>query len=607
MTVPMQMRRGEPPTSTEPGAGPRHEPPPLHDERPTLSASAAAENVVPFRSAAPDKQPTLTPVERRAFRELATRLTERLRSVDGESRPPPLGDEATVVLPDLAATTAQQTTAAAPQPPRIAELWPLLDRMPVGVLVYRLDRLIYANRAFLDWTQYTSIEELSAAGGINALFVEPSGDSLGDENAARPLAIATKGGEALAVEARLFSSPWDGESALVLMMTRAVGTGHRSEDDAKLRAAQDEARELNAIINAAADAIVVLDRQGLVVAVNRSATVTFGLDSRDMIGLPVTSLVAPESQRAVFDSFDGAHRAGNGRPAAGCEVIGRTRQGRTLPLSLTVVRMTDGSDKFIAFFRDITAWKKAEEDLLNARHRAEMASSAKSDFLAKISHEIRTPLNAIIGFSEVMMAERFGPIGNDRYRQYLKDIHTSGEHLISLLNDLIDLSKIEAGRLDLNFTSVDLNELTLQCVALMQPQASRERVIIRTSLTPTLPPVVADARSVRQIVLNLLSNSIKFTGAGGQVIISTAMNDSGEVALRVRDTGIGMSEKDIAVALEPFRQLATSGRAGSGGGLGLPLTKALAEANRASFRIRSAVNAGTLVEVAFPGARMAAE
>ena len=110
-------------------------------------------------------------------------------------------------------------------------------------------------------------------------------------------------------------------------------------------------------------------------------------------------------------------------------------------------------------FRDITPWKKAEDDLLTAKQQAERASSAKSDFLAKISHEIRTPLNAIIGFSEVMMEERFGPIGNERYRQYLKDIHTSGGHLISLLNDLLDLSKIEAGKLELNFASVDLNEL----------------------------------------------------------------------------------------------------------------------------------------------------
>jgi signal transduction histidine kinase len=172
---------------------------------------------------------------------------------------------------------------------------------------------------------------------------------------------------------------------------------------------------------------------------------------------------------------------------------------------------------------------------------------------------------------------------------------------------VLDLSKIEAGKLDLVFASVNLNELVRGCVALMQPQANQQRIIIRSSLSPNLPPVVADARSVRQIVLNLLSNSIKFTGAGGQVIVSTAATERGEAVLRVRDTGAGMTEKEIETAMEPFRQLATSTRHGSGGtGLGLPLTKALAEANRASFTIKSAKDAGTLVEVVFPGARVAA-
>jgi signal transduction histidine kinase len=205
----------------------------------------------------------------------------------------------------------------------------------------------------------------------------------------------------------------------------------------------------------------------------------------------------------------------------------------------------------------------------------------------------------------VMMEERFGPIANERYRAYVQDIHASGGHLLSLINDLLDLSKIEAGKLELTFAGVALNDLTQQCVAIMQPQANRERIIIRTSLAPKLPQIVADARSVRQIVLNLLSNSIKFTGAGGQVIVSTAVTDGGEVVLRVRDTGIGMSEQDIEIALEPFRQLATSPRGGSGGtGLGLPLTKALAEANRASFHIKSTPNTGTLVEIAFPATQV---
>src|ERR1700734_15636 len=166
-----------------------------------------------------------------------------------------------------------------------------------------------------------------------------------------------------------------------------------------------------------------------------------------------------------------------------------------------------------------------------------------------------------------------------------------------MLNDLLDLSRIETGQTELNFASVNLNELTQQCVGIMQPQANRARIIIRTSLTPSLPHVVADERSLRQIVLNLLSNSIRFTGPGGQVIVSTVFSDAQEAVLRVRDTGVGMSEKDIQAALEPFQQTATSGSWGSGGtGFGLSLTKALAEANRANLRIKSAPKAATLGE-----------
>ena len=486
---------------------------------------------------------------------------------------------------------------------------PILDRLPIGVLVYRLDRLLYANRAFLDWTGYESIHALSDAGGLDALFIEP-GTDIDGQNGAKSLAITTSNGNQLPIEARLFSTPWDGESALVLMLAGGnAGTEVQPAGaDKALGVAETAARELRSILDISSDGVVLLDRDGRVISINRSAEALFGYQSRELSGLPFAGLFAPESQRTAFDTLDRVNRDGvAGVLDEGSEVRGRGREGAAIPLFMTMGKVA-GTDKLAAVFRNLSPWKLAEAELLNAKRQAEKASSAKSDFLAKISHEIRTPLNAVIGFSEVMMEERFGPIGNERYKQYLKDIHTSGEHLISLLNDLLDLSKIEAGKLDLNFASLDLNELTQQCVALMQPQASRERIIIRTALSSALPPVLADARSVRQIALNLLSNSIKFTGAGGQVIVSTAVNDSGEVVLRVRDTGVGMSEKEIAIALEPFRQLATSARFGSGGtGLGLPLTKALAEANRATFSIKSAVNAGTLIEVAFPGTPMAAE
>jgi PAS domain S-box-containing protein len=365
--------------------------------------------------------------------------------------------------------------------------------------------------------------------------------------------------------------------------------------------------ELSAILDTASNGVILLDRRGFIVSASRGADALFGYGAKELAGRPLSELLAPQNVETVYDCLNSATNDGGARSHRhGREVMGRTRQGEPLQLFMTMGRVDDGGDQLCVAVRDISEWKQAAEELTQARRQAEQASAAKSDFLARVSHEIRTPLNAIIGFSEVMMEERFGPVGNERYREYLKDIHASGGHLLSLINDLLDLSKIEAGKLELSFASVSLNALTQQCVVLMQPQANRERIIIRTSL-PTVPQIVADARSVRQIVLNLLANSIKFTRTGGQVIVSTALNDDGEVALRVRDTGIGMSEKDLAAALEPFRQLATSVDGATGGtGLGLPLTKALAEANRARFHITSAPKAGTLVEIAFPANRVAA-
>jgi PAS domain S-box-containing protein len=351
--------------------------------------------------------------------------------------------------------------------------------------------------------------------------------------------------------------------------------------------------------------VAIIDGEGAIVRLNAQAEALFGCDTKAVAGQSFADLLAPENRADAAADFAALASDAEAR-CAGREVNGRLRDGGSIALFMTLGRLAPDQPTFCAVFHDISRWKRTEQELIAAKRQAEQASQAKSDFLAKISHEIRTPLNAIIGFSEVMMEERLGPIENERYRAYLKDVHASGEHLVALLNDLLDLSKIEAGKLELTFGSVNLNEVTQQCVALIQPQANRGRIIIRTSLAAVLPPIVADARSVRQILLNLLSNSIKFTDAGGQVIVSTALTERGEAVLRVRDTGIGMSESEIETALEPFRQIETSTRAGSGGtGLGLPLTKALAEANRAVFAIKSNVNSGTLVEVAFPTARAA--
>ena len=580
--------------------------------------SPMADNVLAFRPAPPpppepiiesmpEPAPTLSPGEHSAFEELARELNARLKGAPvkhaGRDETDDFGGEALPPPPEPPRQTKPAVTAAdAPPDGR-----PVLDRLPVGVLVYRLNNLIYANRAFLDWTGYANLQLLTEAGGLDALFIEPS-QAL-DKDGGKTLTIAAVNGSQKPVQGRLFSVPWAQESALVLMInTQGVSDDSIKTTETALRRASDENHELRAILDTATDGVLVLDRAGRVLSANRSAQALFGYDAADFTDLTFGELFAPESRRFALDYLDRLTTGGGERLLdAGREAIGRVRQGGLVPLYITMGRIEEG-DKFCAVLRDITAWKRTEEELINARQQAERASTAKSEFLAKISHEIRTPLNAIIGFSEVMMDERFGAIGNERYKQYLKDIHTSGGHLISLLNDLLDLSKIEAGKLDLTFVSVNLNDIVQQCVAMMQQQANRERVIIRTSLPLSLPPIVADARSVRQIALNLLSNSIKFTGAGGQMIVSTALNDDNEAVLRVRDTGVGMSENELQTALEPFRQLATSSRWGSSGtGLGLPITKALAEANHARFRITSQPDDGTLVEVAFPATRVLAE
>jgi signal transduction histidine kinase len=232
------------------------------------------------------------------------------------------------------------------------------------------------------------------------------------------------------------------------------------------------------------------------------------------------------------------------------------------------------------------------------------AVARRLDFLAKVSHEVRTPLNSILGFTELMLEERLGAIGNARYKGYVEDIHQSGLYALSLLNDLLDISKIDAGKFDLDFTAVDLAELVEACVNSLQPLAKRERILLRTSLALNLPAVIADRRRLKQILLNLLSNAIKFTNAGGQVIVSARLIDGGDLRLRVHDNGVGMTEDEIAAAMQPFHQLDTAPRKQTGTGLGLPVTKALADANRARLLIASQRGAGTSADVIFPKDRL---
>ena len=246
----------------------------------------------------------------------------------------------------------------------------------------------------------------------------------------------------------------------------------------------------------------------------------------------------------------------------------------------------------------------SRENQLNiALAEAYEANKAKGNFLALMSHELRTPLNAIIGFSEVLATELFGPHTVPRYREYSSDIHFAGKHLLALINDILDLSKLEAGKLNLHAEILDLREVYAACIKLVAERAREQHVEIRINILPDMPQLNADKLRVKQILLNLLSNAVKFTPSGGRVELAANVLD-GRIVLCVSDTGIGMTAEQIPLALEPFRQIDSPlSRTAEGTGLGLSLVKALAEQHEATLTIESEANRGTHVAVLFPAAR----
>ncbi|HEY2836332.1 MAG TPA: ATP-binding protein [Rhizomicrobium sp.] len=246
-----------------------------------------------------------------------------------------------------------------------------------------------------------------------------------------------------------------------------------------------------------------------------------------------------------------------------------------------------------------------EVDLSRALAAANEASRAKSNFLALMSHELRTPLNAIIGFSEVLGEEMFGPLGNKRYREYAYDIHGAGCHLLALINDILDLSKAEAGKFDLNSEDVAPGDLIAECLKLMRGRAVNAKLSLTHGASGTMPNLLVDRLRLKQILLNLLSNAVKFTPPGGAIRISTEMDAEGRMIIAVSDTGIGIAPDMIQVALEPFRQISSPfARNAEGTGLGLSLAKALMESHGGQLQLDSALNLGTTARLVFPVARV---
>ena len=372
---------------------------------------------------------------------------------------------------------------------------------------------------------------------------------------------------------------------------------------AEHRARQAE-RRLSDAIDSVSEAFVLWSRNGRLLMCNDTFRTTFNVEAR---------LLKPGSPRAAVEQVMAMAVKGRERlsgPIGASEV--ELYDGRWLHLSER--QTADGGAVVTA--TDISALKRQESDLLQKQQRleenakalaelaekhqiasetAESASRAKSEFLANMSHELRTPLNAIIGFSEMMQREMFGPLGDRRYKEYSGDILSSGQHLLALINDILDMSKIEAGKLTLRPEPLDLIEIVEDVIRLVRTRAEAGGLTLAVEI-PALPTVEADYRALKQILLNLLSNAVKFTPRGGRVEITAAEGPDRRVRISVRDTGIGIAEADLSRLARPFEQIESQhSKTQQGTGLGLALTKSLVERHGGALDIESQSGVGTTV------------
>ena len=382
-------------------------------------------------------------------------------------------------------------------------------------------------------------------------------------------------------------------------------TEHRRTRQAEI----EHRAKLDAIVRSVPDALMLASTDRTIVVANPGVTRIFGYDIDEIVGMKTTVLYEnPEdhtTQGQIRFNTDATELL---EPYV---VKYRRKDGTVFPGESvgSIVRDEDGTVVgFLGLIRDVTDRQRFEDALRATKEEAELANRSKSEFLANMSHELRTPLNAIIGFSEILSNELMGPIGRQQYKEYASDIHHSGTHLLALINDILDLSKIEAGKSDLQPEIIALGDIVVSALRIVHERATDAGVRLETETPPDLPPLFADERAMKQILLNLLSNAIKFTPAEGCVTVRTEIDDTGGINLSVSDTGIGIAEEDIPTAMTPFRQVDNSlSRKYEGTGLGLPLVRSLAELHEGRLELTSTVGIGTTATVHFPASRVVSE
>ena len=361
---------------------------------------------------------------------------------------------------------------------------------------------------------------------------------------------------------------------------------------------------LDDIARLASDWIWETDADLVITSVSHRVTAVLGYHPRELIGRSLLSLVASETNRPTLE----AHFAQKSPfRDLSFEAIGKSGASRLFLLSAVPVfsDTTGGLVGFRGTASDVTELRRRELGLREAKEMAETASRAKTEFLANMSHELRTPLNAIIGFAEIMQMELLGPMGSEQYRGYAADIHDSARHLLGLINDILDVSKIEAGKADLNEQDVDVVRLIDSVVRLIGERAQRAEVALSSRIEGEIPPFYGDDRKLKQILLNLLSNAVKFTPGGGRVELSARIDETGDLLLAVADTGIGIAPGDLERVMQPFAQVDSRlNRRYEGTGLGLPLTRGLVELHGGTMTIESELDRGTTVTVRLPAERL---
>ncbi|MEN3793534.1 PAS domain-containing sensor histidine kinase [Fulvimarina sp. MAC3] len=510
----------------------------------------------------------------------------------------------------------------------VADLQAYYSRLPVPILVQSGDDTVFTNEEFADLTGYRDAASLAAAGGLDHLFEESTRGEF--------VRLRRANDKTIEVRARMQRIAMGGKSFLVIsffasprLTVTDLGTVPEATagEMAPIQTpdADDPESRLAALmegIETKGEAVLLLDQEGRVEAANDRANGLFaGTDAADRAG---DERRGGEDRAALLigmtfsELFDGESRARAGDLI--CETTPDLQDERVGGDGDLTICMKDGEKRVLAAvavpmehggwcvaMREIGDVAVGEEeprptdsDAEAARLRAEEESLRKTQFLAAVSHEIRTPMTAVLGFADAIESEAFGPIGNPRYLDYIADIKRSSRHVLDLVNDLLELSKAEAGRLQLSFRTVALNQVAGEVVSMMQPVAGGARVVLRSNLPPSVPPVIADERSLRQIVTNLIQNAINSTPGGGQIIVSSQYREDGSVTLRCRDNGVGMTDAELEIAKQPYgRVKSDAGPDRLGTGLGLPLAFAMAGANGAEISVESAPQHGTMVELRF--------